>query len=140
MAGAKETFTITDLSREFDVTTRTIRFYEDQGLIDPERRGQARVYRNRDRVRLKLILRGKRLGFSLREIREIIDLYDADPSEVSQLRHFLAKIAERRAVLVQQREDIDVILGELDAVESQCRARLDDRAERGDRKGRAGAG
>ncbi|MCP4327352.1 MAG: MerR family DNA-binding transcriptional regulator [Alphaproteobacteria bacterium] len=119
-----ETFSITDLAKEFDITTRTIRFYEDEGLLAPERRGQARVYKARDRVRLKLILRGKRLGFSLKEIAEIIDLYDSEPGEVGQLRHFLEKIAERRAVLMRQREDIDVILTELDAVEAQCMARL----------------
>jgi len=119
-----ERFSITDLSREFDVTTRTIRFYEDEGLLTPERQGQARIYRPRDRIRLKLILRGKRLGFSLKEVAEIIDLYDSEPGEVAQLRHFLDKIAERRAVLAQQREDIDIIMGELDAVEAQCRARL----------------
>ena len=92
-----ERFTITQHSREFDVTTRTIRFYEDEGLIAPERRGQARIYGPRDRVRLRLILRGKRLGFSLSEIKEILDLYDREPGEAGQLRHFLAKIAERRA-------------------------------------------
>ena len=119
-----ETFSIADLAREFDVTTRTIRFYEDQGLIAPERRGQTRVYRQRDRIRLKLILRGKRLGFSLKEIAEIIDLYDADKSEVRQLRHFLEKIDERRAALAQQREDIEAILTELDAVKTTCRQRL----------------
>src|SRR5215470_14186477 len=74
-----ERFTITQLSREFDVTTRTIRFYEDEGLLAPERRGQARIYGPRDRVRLRLILRGKRLGFSLSEIKEILDLYDREP-------------------------------------------------------------
>ncbi len=122
-----DTHTITDLAREFDITTRTIRFYEDQGLIAPHRQGQARIYHARDRVRLKLILRGKRLGFSLKEIAEILDLYDADPSEVSQLRLFLDKIGERRALLMQQREDIDIILQELDAVERQCRERLMER-------------
>jgi len=119
-----ERFTITQLSREFDVTTRTIRFYEDEGLIAPERRGQARIYGPRDRVRLRLILRGKRLGFSLSEIKEILDLYDREPGEAGQLRHFLAKIAERRAQLRQQREDIDVTLAELATVEARCDERL----------------
>ena len=122
-----ETCTIADLAREFDVTTRTIRFYEDEGLLTPERQGQTRVYHVRDRVRLKLILRGKRLGFSLKEIAEILDLYDSEPGEVGQLRHFLAKIDERRSILVQQREDIDFILAELDSVESQCRRRLSEK-------------
>ena len=119
-----ERFTITDLSREFDVTTRTIRFYEDEGLLAPYRRGNARIYGARDRVRLRLILRGKRLGFSLAEIKEILDLYDREPGEVGQLRHFLAKIADRRAQLRQQREDIDVTLAELATVEARCDERL----------------
>lgn len=119
-----ERFTITELSREFDVTTRTIRFYEDEGLLAPDRRGQARIYGPRDRVRLRLILRGKRLGFSLSEIKEILDLYDREPGEAGQLRHFLAKIAERRAQLLQQREDIDVTLAELATVEARCDERL----------------
>ena len=119
-----ERFTITELSREFGVTTRTIRFYGDEGLLAPERRGQARIYGPRDRVRLRLILRGKRLGFSLSEIKEILDLYDREPGEAGQLRHFLAKIAERRAQLRQQREDIDVTLAELATVEARCDERL----------------
>ncbi len=119
-----ETYTITDLAKEFGLTTRTIRFYEDDGLLAPERQGQTRIYHARDRVRLRLILRGKRLGFSLKEIAEILDLYDSEPGEVAQLHHFLDKIAERRAVLSQQREDIDAMLAELDTVEIQCRDRL----------------
>ena len=113
-------FSITDLAREFAVTNRAIRFYEDEGLISPERDGQRRVYSQRDRIRLMLILRGRRLGFSHKEIREIIDLYDADPNEVAQLRHFLAKIRERRDQLRSQQDDIQAILTELDNIESQC--------------------
>ena len=90
---------IGDLSREFDVTPRTIRFYEDRGLLTPTRRGQNRVYSGRDRIRLMLILRGKRLGFSISEIAEILDLYDAPEGEVGQLDHFVAKIRERRDAL-----------------------------------------
>ena len=90
-----ETYGIAELAREFDVTTRTVRFYEDKGLLAPLREGQRRVYAPRDRVRLRLIMRGKRLGFSLDEIRQLIDLYDVDPSEVMQLRHFLDKIHEQ---------------------------------------------
>lgn len=121
---AAPSFSITDLAREFDVTTRTIRFYEDEGLIAPARRGQTRIFSPRDRVRLRLILRGKRLGFSLEEIREIIDLYDAEPGEEGQLRHFLAKIGERRAALEQQRADIAETLGELAEVERRCLEQL----------------
>ena len=115
---------ISELAREFDVTTRTIRFYEDEGLLAPERRGQTRLYSPRERVRLKLILRGKRLGFSLAEIKEIFDLYDGAPGEAGQLRHFLGKIAERRRQLEQQREDVELTLAELGSVEARCQARL----------------
>ena len=118
------TYTITDLAREFDVTTRTIRFYEDQGLLNPRRKGQQRIYGSRDRTRLKLVLRGKRLGFSLSEVAEIIELYDTEPGEAGQLDFFLEKIRQRRASLEQQREDIEVTLAELDAVERRCRERL----------------
>ncbi|MDH3669617.1 MAG: MerR family DNA-binding transcriptional regulator [Gammaproteobacteria bacterium] len=118
------TYTIGELAQEFDVTTRAIRFYEDQGLLSPTRNGQARVYSARDRVRLKLVLRGKRLGFSLGEIREMLDLYDADPSEVGQLQYFVSKLDERRAQLHQQQQDIQVTLKELDDIETQCKALL----------------
>ena len=118
------TYTIGELAQEFDVTTRAIRFYEHQGLLSPTRNGQARVYSARDRVRLKLVLRGKRLGFSLGEIGEMLDLYDADPSEVGQLQHFVSKLDERRAQLNQQQQDIQVTLKELDDIETQCKALL----------------
>jgi DNA-binding transcriptional MerR regulator len=117
-------YTITQLAQEFDVTTRTIRFYEDQGLLNPARNGQMRVYSPRDRVRLKLVLRGKRLGFSLSEIREMLDMYDAEPGESGQLELFLAKIDERRGLLQQQQHDIELTLKELDDIEAQCRAQL----------------
>ena len=93
-------------------------------ILSPARRGQTRVYSQRDRTRLKLILRGKRLGFSLQEVAEIIRLYDEAPGEVGQLNHFLRKIEERRAQLEQQREDIEVTLDELKIVEKNCRERL----------------
>lgn len=123
-AAASATYSIRDLAQEFDVTTRTIRFYEDEGLISPARRGQTRLFSPRDRVRLKLILRGKRLGFSIGEIREIINLYDAAPGEYGQLRFFLGKIVERRASLEQQRADIADTLEELAEVERRCLAQL----------------
>ncbi len=119
-----ESLSITDLSREFDVTTRAIRFYEDEGLLHPRRQGRNRVYSNRDRVRLKLILRGKRLGFTLSEIAEIISLYHSEPGESAQLDYFIEKIRERRRQLLQQKDDIEVTLTELDAIERQCRERL----------------
>jgi DNA-binding transcriptional MerR regulator len=118
------TYTIGELAQEFDVTTRAIRFYEDQGLLSPTRNGQARIYSARDRVRLKLVLRGKRLGFSLGEVGEMLDLYDADPSEIGQLQYFVSKLDERRAQLNQQQQDIQVTLKELDDIEAQCKALL----------------
>ncbi len=121
---ADDTYSITDLAQEFDITARAIRFYEDQGLLAPARRGQSRIYGQRDRTRLKLILRGKRLGFSLAEVAEIIDLYDNQPGETGQLHFFLSKIADRRALLEQQREDIAITLDELEIVEVRCHERL----------------
>jgi DNA-binding transcriptional MerR regulator len=118
------TCTIAELARDFGVTTRTIRFYEDRGLITPLREGQRRVYRSRDRVRLRLIMRGKRLGFSLEEIREMIDIYDTDRSEVAQLLLVLEKIAQRRASLVQRQQDIATMLGELEELEERCASLL----------------
>ncbi len=121
----QERFSIGDLAREFAVTTRTIRFYEDEGLVSPQREGRTRIYSQRDRVRLRLILRGKRLGFSLADIREILDMYESDPGEAGQLRLLMARIAERRAVLEGQRADIDETLADMDAIEARCAERLD---------------
>ncbi len=120
-----ETCGIAELAREFGITTRTIRFYEDRGLITPRRDGQRRVYAPRDRVRLKLIMRGKRLGFSLEEIREMIDIYDVDRTERAQLRLVLDRIAERRAALTQQQRDIASMLGELVDLERRCSGLLE---------------
>jgi DNA-binding transcriptional MerR regulator len=117
-------WSIAELAREFAITPRTIRFYEDEGMLHPLRQGTRRLFRARDRVRLKLILRGRRLGFSLADIREIIDLYDADPGEAGQLDLFLRKIAERRAQLERQAEDIRVTLDEMAELEGRCSARL----------------
>jgi DNA-binding transcriptional MerR regulator len=118
------TFTISELAREFGVTTRTIRFYEDQGLLSPTREGINRVFSPRDRVRLKLALRGKRLGFSLAEIRELFELYDVSRDEHKQLEEFLSRLERRRAQLEQQREDIEVMLREIDFFANQCRRLL----------------
>ena len=117
-------FSISDLAREFGVTTRAIRFYEDEGLLSPGRSGRQRVYTSRDHVRLKLIVRGKRLGFSLSEVREIIEMYDLDSGESVQLRYFLEQIKNRREALKQQRHDIELTLDELDSIESECKHRL----------------
>ena len=125
-----DTLGIAELAREFDVTTRTIRFYEDKGLLSPARKKQRRVYAPRDRVRLRLIMRGKRLGFSLEEIREMIDLYDVDPTEVAQLRHFIDKIHERKATLERQQADIAETLSEISRIEAQCSSLLSDKQKK----------
>jgi DNA-binding transcriptional MerR regulator len=119
-----DSYSISELAKEFGVTTRTIRFYEDQGLLSPTRAGATRVFSNRDRVRLKLALRGKRLGFSLAEIRELFELYDVSRDEKKQLEEFLARLERRRALLEQQREDIEVMLTEIDFFANQCRRLL----------------
>ena len=134
---AENTFTITDLAREFGLTTRAIRFYEDQGLLHPERIGRNRVYANRDRVRLKLTLRGKRLGLSLSDIRELIDMYGAAKGDRDQLERFLQVLQKRRDALEQQREDIEAVLGEIATFEQQCRDLLGKQRGTGPRK-RAG--
>lgn len=120
----RTTFTISELAKEFSVTTRTIRFYEDQGLLSPKREGMNRIFTQRDRVRLKLALRGKRLGFSLGEIRELFELYDVSRDERKQLDEFLVRLERRRALLEQQREDIEVMLNEIDFFANQCRRLL----------------
>lgn len=121
-----KTYTITDLAREFGVTTRTLRHYEDQGLVTPARDGINRIYSHRDRVRLKLALRGKRLGFSLSEIRELFQLYDLANDERRQLEEFAVKLERRRAQLEQQREDIEVMLNEINFFANQCQRLLAD--------------
>lgn len=115
-----QTFTITDLAREFDITPRTIRFWEDQGLLFPRREGQARVFSRRDRTRLKLALRGKRLGLSLLRIKEMISMYDTARDETPQLLKFLDVLAERRAAYERQREDIEAVLEEIAGFEQVC--------------------
>jgi DNA-binding transcriptional MerR regulator len=121
---AGPTYSISDLAQEFALTTSTIRFYEDEGLIAPGRRGQARIYGERERTRIKLILRGKRLGLALSEIRELFDIYAATGNERPQLVKFLQMLADRRAMLDQQREDIDAVLTEIAVLERDCRRRL----------------
>ena len=118
------TYTISQLAREFALTTRAIRFYEDSGLIAPARAGRARVYGERERVRIKLILRGKRLGLALSEIGELLDLYEVRRNERAQLAAFLELLGERRRRLLQQREDIEIVLSEIDGIERECRRRL----------------
>ena len=119
------TYSISDLARELDITTRAIRFYEEQGLLAPERRGQERIYTPKDLVTLKLILRGKRIGFSLAECKELIDLYDPASGNRKQLETSMAKIAARRAQLQQQLLDIQQMQLELDTAEERCLAALE---------------
>lgn len=126
------TFTISNLATEFGITIRAIRHYEDQGLLCPRRDGTNRVFSNRDRVRLKLALRGKRLGFSLAEIRELFNLYDLARDERLLLHEFLVKLERRRVLLEQQREDIEVMLNEISFFESQCRKLLADKEATGE--------
>jgi len=115
---------IRQLTDEFDITTRTLRFYEDKGLLSPERNGRNRIFSESDRIRLKLILRGKRMGFSLDEIREIIDLYEDKSDELKQLKHLQQKIIEQRQSLLQKLADISQSLTELDSVDIGCRERM----------------
>ncbi|RWU12333.1 MerR family DNA-binding transcriptional regulator [Pseudidiomarina gelatinasegens] len=121
---ASTIYSIGEIAREFDITTRSIRFYEDQGLLSPQRQGQTRLYTNKDRVRLKLILRGKRLGFSLAETKNLFDLYDMENSSARQLHTVLALIDDKRMSLKQQLEDIKVLLVELTNLEDRCRDEL----------------
>lgn len=117
----KKTYSISELAREFDVTTRSMRFYEDQGLLKPGRRGQTRIFSSKDRVRLKLILRGKRMGFSLAETKELFDLWDETLSgNEKQLHLMLETLARKRAQLEQQKNDIAMAEIEMDTAEARC--------------------
>ncbi|MCF3639767.1 MerR family DNA-binding transcriptional regulator [Rhizobium sp. TRM95111] len=117
-------YTITELTREFGVSTRTLRFYEDEGLIHPERRGRTRLFRPADRRLIQEILRGRRIGFTISEIREIIQVYKDPPGEMGQLQLLMKKVNEKREDLRQKRKDIDETLTELDNVEEACLTRL----------------
>ncbi|MEJ2693629.1 MAG: MerR family DNA-binding transcriptional regulator [Candidatus Thiodiazotropha sp.] len=122
-------FSVTELADELGITPRAIRFYETKGLIMPRRAGTTRVYSHRDRVRMQLILRGKRLGFSLADIKEYLDLYDLDPSQVSQLRLLMDKINDRVSELEQQREDLETTLMELEELRQECLSQIEMRRE-----------
>ena len=126
-----KTYSISELASEFDVTTHSIRFYEDQELLHPTRRGQTRIYSSQDRVRLKLTLRGKRLGFSLAEIHELFELWDETRSgSEKQLQLMLSKISERKAALEQQMKDITMVQLELESAEIRCRQALEELNEK----------
>ena len=129
MSQTGPTFAISDLAREFDITPRTIRFWEDQGILAPQREGNKRIFTRRDRARLKMALRGKRLGLSLAEIKELIDMYDTVEDESTQLLSFLGALEQRRAALEQQRDDIQAVLKEIVRFEKQCREMLKARTD-----------
>jgi DNA-binding transcriptional MerR regulator len=137
-ATAPRRYTITELAAEFDITARAIRFYEDVGLLAPQRQGRNRVYTQRDRTRLKLTLRGKRLGLSLMEIKQLVDMYDSPSDTVQQLGAFMAVLAAHRRQLEQQREDLEITLAEIGQHEERCRTLLD-RAAAPRRRARAAA-
>lgn len=121
----KKTYSISELAREFDVTTRSVRFYEDQGLLHPSRRGQTRIFSSKDRVRLKLILRGKRMGFSLAETKELFDLWDETlHGNEKQLLLMLDTLANKQEQLEQQKNDIAQAEMEIDTAEARCREAL----------------
>lgn len=134
MAKSSRTYSIQDLTGEFSLTPRTLRFYEDQGLISPKRAGQTRVYSARDRARLAYILRGKRVGFTLKEIAELLDLYDLDDGKRIQQRAVLGKCRDRIGELKRQRKDIDLTIGELEEYCQAIEAALDDQAQQTGRK------
>ncbi len=129
MSQTASTFAISDLAREFGITPRTIRFWEDQGILAPEREGNKRVFTRRDRARLKMALRGKRLGLSLAEIKDLIGMYNSTEDETPQLLECLRIMEKRRAALVQQREDIEAMLAEIGQFEFQCQQELVRRQE-----------
>ncbi len=122
----KRVYSIGELAEEFGITSRTLRLYEEEGLLDPRRDGTRRIYDERNRVRLRLVLRGKRLGWSLSEIRESFQLYDSDLGEEAQLEWMLEKLQSRRENLVAQREDIDSALQDIESVEGNARKALQD--------------
>jgi DNA-binding transcriptional MerR regulator len=124
MSQTGPTFAISDLAREFDITPRTIRFWEDQGILAPQREGNKRVFTRRDRARLKMALRGKRLGLSLAEIKDLIGMYSSTEDETPQLLECLRIMEKRRLALEQQREDIEAMLGEIAQFETLCQDEL----------------
>ena len=129
MSQTGPTFAISDLAREFEITPRTIRFWEDQGILAPQREGSKRVFTRRDRARLKMALRGKRLGLSLAEIKDLIGMYTSTEDETPQLLECLRVISKRREALEQQREDIEAMLTEIGQFERQCQEELARRSE-----------
>ncbi len=122
-----KTYTISDLSKEFEVTPRALRLYEESGLLGPKREGNKRIYIERDRVRLRLLLRGKRLGCTLSEIKDIFDMYESKSGEKGQMLLLLEKMDDRRKKLVAQRQDVDMALEEIERVYQKIRKSLDEK-------------
>jgi len=135
----QQTWTISELASEFSITPRTIRFYEDQGIVSPRRDGLTRIYHSRDRTRLKLALRGKRLGLQLSEIRSLIDMYDGPGGTTAQLNHYMKVLNQHKEVLEQQRQDLEQTLSEIEEQRKRCIALLSERLkqdlDRGDTAG-----
>jgi DNA-binding transcriptional MerR regulator len=121
---SEDLLSVTELAEQLGITPRAIRFYETKGLINPQRAGTTRVYTHRDRARMQLILRGKRLGFTLADIREYLDMYDVDPSQAKQVQLLLDKVDRRISELEQQREDLETTLIELGEMRQQCLANI----------------
>ena len=124
VAAVKKTYGISDLANEFGITTRTMRFYEEKGYLAPRREGTRRIYSLADRTRLRLILRGKRLGLSLEETADMIQMYGSPQGNRKQLEIFITRIAEKRAELERKRRDLEVMLNDLQSVEEQCHVAL----------------
>lgn len=125
-----ESYSISDLAKEFDVTTRTIRHYEDEGLLSPQRRGQTRIYSKSDRTRLKLILRGRRIGLSLEEAGQIVNMYTPGSDNIEQLQALIDKIDEHRRKLHRQSKDIEMMLKDLTEVEKICRQAIEQKSNK----------
>ena len=122
---SSDLYSVTELAHELGITPRAIRFYETKGLIKPKRAGNTRVYSHRDKARMQLILRGKRLGFTLADIKEYLDMYDVDPSKAKQVRLLLGKVERRIDELELQREDLETTLAELSEMRQECIANIE---------------
>ncbi len=126
---SSDLLSVTELADELGITPRAIRFYETKGLIKPQRAGTTRVYTHRDKARMQLILRGKRLGFTLADIKEYLDIYDIDPSQTQQIKLLLEKVERRIGELEQQREDLETTLVELEEMRQECITNIEARSE-----------
>ena len=124
-------YTISDLAKEFEVTPRALRLYEESGLLEPQRDGQKRIYSERDRVRLRLIIRGKRIGCSLAEVKELFDMYDSSPGEAGQIKRLLEKLDERKQALELQRSELELSLADIEQIEQRALETLRELEDKG---------